>query len=70
MAKRLSSKQLTLQDRLSIWAEKTREQASEMEPGSARDALLKKVEQAESAAKFEAWSRSGGLQPTEGHQPK
>jgi hypothetical protein len=45
-----------LQDSLSTWAEKMSEQAREMELESARDALLKKLEQAESAAKFEAWS--------------
>jgi hypothetical protein len=53
----------TLQERLSAWAEKTRQQADELEPGPARDALLKKVEQAETAARYEAWSRSPGLQP-------
>ena len=35
-------KRLTLQDRLSGWVEKTRQHASELEPGPARDALLKK----------------------------
>jgi hypothetical protein len=67
MTQRNGFKQLTLQDRLSTWAEKTREQVNVMEPGSAKEALLKKVEQAESAAKFEAWSRSAGLQR---RQPK
>jgi hypothetical protein len=63
MAKRRGSKRITLQDRLSRWAEKTRQQASELEPGPARDALLKKVEQAETAARYDAWSRSAGSQP-------
>jgi hypothetical protein len=63
MAERRSSKQLTLQDRLSAWAEKTREQADKLEPGPARDALLKKIEQAEKAAQYDAWSRSPRLQP-------
>ena len=63
MAERHGSKQITLQDRLSAWAEKTREQAEKLEPGPARDALLKKVEQADTAAQYDAWSRSSGLQP-------
>ena len=65
MAERRSSKQLTLQNRLKAWAEKPREQADKLEPGSARDALLKKIEQAEKAAQYDAWSRSPGLQPPE-----
>lgn len=63
MGERHVSKRLTLQDRLSAWAEKTREQANALEPGPARDALLKKVEQADTAARYDAWSRSPGLQP-------
>lgn len=54
MAERHGSKQLTLQDRLSAWAEKTREQADKLEPGPARDALLKKIEQAEKATRYDA----------------
>lgn len=42
MAERHSSKQLTLQDRLKAWADKTREQADKLKPGPARDALLRK----------------------------
>ena len=57
MAERRSSKQLTLQDRLSAWAEKTREQADKLEPGPARDALLKKIEQAAKAAGEELLGR-------------
>nr|WP_083780505.1 hypothetical protein [Nitrobacter sp. Nb-311A] len=63
MAERRRSKQLTLQDRLSAWAEKTREQADKLGPGPARDALLKKIEQAATAARYDAWSRSPELQP-------
>ena len=63
MAERHSLKQLTLQDRLSAWAEKTREQADKLGPGPARNALLKKIEQAETAGRYDAWSRSPGLRP-------
>jgi hypothetical protein len=70
MAKRRGSKRITLQDRLSGWAEKTRQQASKREPGPARDAVLKKVEQAETAARYDAWSRSAGSQPPVGQRPR
>ncbi|MCE3258177.1 MAG: hypothetical protein K0Q64_2260 [Nitrobacter vulgaris] len=63
MPRHHGSKQITLQDRLSAWAEKTRAQADKLTPGPARDALLKKVAQAETAARYDAWSRSSGLQP-------
>jgi hypothetical protein len=63
MANRRGFKQLTLQDRLTAWADKTRAHASELEPGPLREALLKKAEQAETAAGHEAWSRSARLQP-------
>ena len=63
-------KRLTLQDRLSGWVEKTRQHASELEPGPARDALLKKAEQAETAALYEVRSRSAGLQlPADARPP-
>jgi hypothetical protein len=63
MTERHGGKQLTLQDRLSAWAAKTREQADKLEPGPARDALLKKIEQAEKAARYDAWFRSSESQP-------
>jgi hypothetical protein len=63
MAKCRGFKQLTLQDRLTAWAKKTREHANELEPGPYRDVLLQKADQAESAARFDAWSRPSGSQP-------
>lgn len=56
-------KQLTFQDRLSAWAKKTREGANELKPGPFRDELLQKADQADCAAKLDAWLRSSGSQP-------
>jgi hypothetical protein len=41
--------QLTLQDRLSIWAEKVRRDADRLPLGPERDAQIKKAEQADTA---------------------
>jgi hypothetical protein len=53
----------TLQDRIIAWAKEVREQAAELPPGADRDALLKKVKQAEAAMHLEDWARSTELQP-------
>jgi hypothetical protein len=56
------SKQLTtLQDRLSAWTDKVREQAEAIEPGPGKDALLRKVGQAEKASELDNWVISPGL---------
>jgi len=39
----------SLQDRLAAWAEEVREQAAKLPPGPERDALLKKLRQADTA---------------------
>jgi len=59
----MAERQRTLQDRLSGWAGKTREQADKLEPSPARDALLKKVAQADEATKLFNWINSPELQP-------
>jgi hypothetical protein len=51
----------SLQDRLSVWANRAREQASQMPPGSERDAHLKKVRQADVASHLNEWATSSGL---------
>ena len=63
MQRRRFKQQFTLQDRLSSWAEKVRQQADELRPGPERDALLKKASQAETAAHIDDWANSAGLQP-------
>jgi len=53
---------LSLQDRLSAWAEQVRGQANHLPPGPERDALLKKARQADTAAHLGEWANSPGLQ--------
>jgi leucyl aminopeptidase len=53
----------SLQDRLAAWAEEVREQAARLPPGPERDALLKKLRQADTAAHLNDWANSPGLQP-------
>lgn len=49
---------LSLQDRLSAWADQARKQASTLPAGSERDRFLKKVRQAETAAHVDEWASS------------
>ncbi|MDR6305828.1 hypothetical protein GGQ85_003553 [Nitrobacter vulgaris] len=53
----------TLQDRLSAWADDIRAQAETMAPGSEKDALLKKISQAEKASELDNWINSPERQP-------
>jgi hypothetical protein len=63
MIKRRRFKQyLTLQDRLSAWAETVRERAEKLRPGSERDMLLRKARQADTASHLQDWANSPGLQ--------
>ncbi|WP_425905423.1 hypothetical protein [Nitrobacter sp. TKz-YC02] len=57
------SKKLTLQDRLSAWADDLREQAETLAPGPEKDALLQKIAQAEKASELNDWINSPELQP-------
>jgi hypothetical protein len=63
MQRRRFKQTLSLQDRLNAWAAQVREQAEKLPPGSERDALLKKVRQADTASHLEDWANSPGLQP-------
>jgi len=63
MAERHGLKQLTVLDRLSAWAGEVRECAETMAPGPERDALLKKMAQADEATKLYNWINSRELQP-------
>ena len=59
MIPRCRVKQRTsLNDRLKGWAKKAREQAEAMKPGPEKDALLKKVSQAEKASQINDWITS------------
>jgi hypothetical protein len=55
--------QITLQDRILMWAKEIREQAAGLPPGPERDELLKKVRQAETAMHLDEWANSPELQP-------
>ena len=64
LTKRRRFKQtMSLQDRLSTWANSMREQADKLRPGPQRDTLLKKVRQADTASHLNEWTTSRGLQP-------
>jgi hypothetical protein len=60
--RRRFKQQTTLQDRIAEWAAGVREQANEMQHGSERDELLRKLHQAETAMHLEDWANSTGLQ--------
>jgi hypothetical protein len=64
MIKRRRVKQTDiLEDRLSLEAIRLREEAKGMNPGPAREAVLRKARQAETGAHMSEWLRSPGLQP-------
>jgi hypothetical protein len=52
-----------LEQRLSLEAEKLRKQAKETPPGIARDSLIRRARQAETASHMTEWLTSPGLQP-------
>lgn len=54
---------VTFQDRLIAWANKVRVKADQLPAGPERDAILRKVSQADVAAHMNDWTSSPGLQP-------
>ena len=66
MQKRRHFKQTDLlEERLAAEAIRLREQARSMEPGPAREDLIRKARQAEVGAHMSEWLRSPGLRPPE-----
>lgn len=64
MLKRRRFKQAeSLHDRLATRANRLREQIDELPDGPEREALLKKLRQADTASHIEDWANSPGLQP-------
>lgn len=64
MLKRRRYKQtISFKDRLADWAEKIRERAARLPPGTERDEMLKRASQADTAAHLDDWANSRGLQP-------
>ena len=53
----------SFQERLTAFAEETREQAARLPPGVEQDDLLRKARQADTAAHLDDWVNSCGLQP-------
>jgi hypothetical protein len=54
---------VSLQDRISSFAETARKVAALLPPGPERDVLLRKARQADTAANLTDWVNSPGLQP-------
>ena len=52
-----------LHERLDVWAQDVRDQATKLPPGPERDELLRKARQADTAAHLDDWANSPGLQP-------
>jgi hypothetical protein len=52
----------SLEERLSVDAKRWREEAKLLLPGAAREALLRKAKQVETAAQASEWLRAPGLQ--------
>ena len=66
MTKRRRFKQaFSLKDRLTKFAEDVRKKAGVLPPGPAREDMIRKARQADTAAHIEEWANSPGLQPPE-----
>jgi hypothetical protein len=64
MTKRRRFKQSqSLKDRLASFANEARKRAEDLPPGPAKDDLLRKARQADTATHLEEWVNSPGLQP-------
>ena len=64
MLKRHRFKQsLSLKDRLALFAKDARKRADELPPGPARDDMLRKARQADTASHVDEWANSPGLRP-------
>ncbi len=65
MASRRLKQNEPLQDRLAAWADLVRQQAAQLSPGPERDAILKKLRLADTAARIDACVNAPGPQPPE-----
>jgi len=63
MQRRRFKQNISLQDRLTAWADQVREQAKKLPPGPEREAQLKRASQADIASRLDEWANSPGLQP-------
>ena len=53
----------SFKERLNAFAQDARKAAAKLRPGIARDNLLRKARQADTAAHLDEWANSTGLQP-------
>jgi hypothetical protein len=53
----------SLADRLAHFSNEVREEASRLSPGPEREAIMKKLNQADAAAELDRWANSAELQP-------
>jgi hypothetical protein len=63
LKRRRHKQTISFKDRLADWAQKIREQAARLPPGTERDQMLKRESQADTAAHLNDWANSPGLQP-------
>jgi hypothetical protein len=56
--RRRSTQAMPLQERLALWATKTRKLADKLPPGPKRDELVKKARQADTASQFDDSAKS------------
>ena len=54
---------ISFQDRLATFAQDARDEAAKLPPGIERDDMLRKAQQADTAAHLDDWVNSPGLQP-------
>ena len=65
MLRRRFKQTKSLEERLSEELKRLREEARSLPHGAAREALLRKARQAETASRINEWLSSPGLQPPE-----
>jgi hypothetical protein len=63
MQRRRFKQNVSLSDRLKIFADELKTRASELRPGPEQDALLKRARLADTASHIDEWANSPGLQP-------
>ena len=54
---------LSLQDRLRLFSQRLKAEASKLRPGPEQDALLKRARVADTASHIDEWANSPGLRP-------
>ena len=63
MTRRILRQTASFNERLAAFAEGLREEAHALEPGLAKEDLLRRARQADTAAHLDEWANSAGLQP-------